>query len=211
MASADRGPKAPSDDITGAADNSPAMAGADRGPVPTSDDIPSDGDTGDVESLMRLHADSAGISREPQGQLWRHSTAVITLDDLLRPMAIIDLEPVPRKAADSGDRKKKAEGGKKTAAAAATRATGRRYQVQIASYATRPLADRGWRDLRRRAPALLGDLAHQVKRARVGSNGNVFYRLRTNPLPDRRAAKSLGERLKARSIDCLVISSAAPR
>ena len=199
---------------------SPVTADANHGQTSLSDDIPHESETGEVESLMRLHADSTGTSREWQGQLWRHSTAVITLDDLLRPMAIIDLEPTPRKAADGGDKKRKADGGKKkkkadggnkTKAAAATVATGRRYQVQVASYATRPLADRGWRELRRRAPALLGDLDHRVKRARVGSDGNIYYRLRTAPLPDRSAAKSLCKRLQARSIGCFVISSAAPR
>ncbi len=81
------------------------------------------------------------------------------------------------------------------------------YQVQLAAYRTANRAERGWREIRRAAPDLLGNLGHMVKKTKTRTAGTGLHRLRTLAYADRAPAQALCEKLKRRDIECLVVST----
>jgi hypothetical protein len=97
-----------------------------------------------------------------------------------------------------------------TEQSAAARKTAKRhtaYQVQFAAYHTGARAERGWRELRRAAPDLLGVLGHTVSKARNSKSAKQLHRLRTLAYADRAPAQALCEKLKRRDVECLVVST----
>ena len=93
------------------------------------------------------------------------------------------------------------------AAARTETGTARRYTVQLASYLSEGRAMRGWTELLAAAPDLLGSLEPVVRRADLGEDRGIFYRLRTAPVT-KGDANALCTELKTRGIDCLVIKEA---
>ncbi|MEE8274976.1 MAG: SPOR domain-containing protein [Alphaproteobacteria bacterium] len=81
----------------------------------------------------------------------------------------------------------------------------RRYLVQLAAFRKRPAADVAWKRLLKENRDLLGGLEPRVLRADLGAEKGVFYRLRAGPFAGAKEAKALCAKLKARSLDCLVI------
>lgn len=89
-----------------------------------------------------------------------------------------------------------------TETAAADPASG--WRVQIAALGSEEAARRAWERRREDLPQLLGDLQLSIQRAEV--NGEIFYRVRGGPLPDRAAAEERCAALKAEDQGCLVVS-----
>ena len=81
----------------------------------------------------------------------------------------------------------------------------RRYLVQLAAFRKRPAADVAWKRLLKENRDLLGGVEPRVLRADLGAEKGVFYRLRAGPFAGAKEAKALCAKLKARSLDCLVI------
>lgn len=96
---------------------------------------------------------------------------------------------------------------------AATRRTARKansraaYQVQLAAYRTANRAERGWREIRRAAPDLLGKLGHTVMKTEARKAGARLHRLRTLAYADRAPARALCRDLKRRGVECIVVST----
>ncbi len=78
-------------------------------------------------------------------------------------------------------------------------------RVHIASFSSEENATRGWGIFQRENTALLGGLKSHVVRADLGSRG-VYFRLMTQRLQDRAAARDLCRKLKARGVGCRVTS-----
>jgi hypothetical protein len=82
------------------------------------------------------------------------------------------------------------------------------YTVQLASYRSEARAMLGWSELRGNAPDLLDPISPVVRRADLGEERGIVYRLRTAPTAKTNATALCSE-LKARGIDCLVIKEAS--
>ncbi|MEE8188936.1 MAG: tetratricopeptide repeat protein [Kiloniellales bacterium] len=78
------------------------------------------------------------------------------------------------------------------------------YAVQFASYRSEERARKGWIELRRLAPDLLAEIEPEVRRADLGADKGIFYRLRTG-LQTKDAADLLCMALKERGMDCLIV------
>ena len=81
------------------------------------------------------------------------------------------------------------------------------YQVQLAVYRTEKRAQRGWQELSRAAPDILGKLGHAIKQTGARKAGSPLYRLRTLAYADRAPARALCGKLKRRDIECIVVST----
>ncbi len=88
---------------------------------------------------------------------------------------------------------------------APTVASGKGPRVHIASFSSEENAARGWGIFQRENQALLGGLKPYVVRADLGSKG-IFFRLMTQRMQDRAAARELCRKLKARGVGCRVTS-----
>ncbi|MEE8444560.1 MAG: SPOR domain-containing protein, partial [Alphaproteobacteria bacterium] len=84
-------------------------------------------------------------------------------------------------------------------------AAGAGPRVHIASFSSEENATRGWGIFQRENTTLLGGLKPHVVRADLGSRG-VYFRLMTQRLQDRAAARDLCRKLKARGVGCRVTS-----
>jgi RND family efflux transporter MFP subunit len=80
-------------------------------------------------------------------------------------------------------------------------------RVQLLSAQSVLAIERGRAELAREHPDLLDEHSYRIVRADLGERG-VYYRLRL-PVETEEAAGALCEALKARSVDCLVLSGAA--
>lgn len=78
------------------------------------------------------------------------------------------------------------------------------YTVQLASYKSEENARKGWELLRGKATDLLQEFDPVIRRADLGPDKGVFYRLRT-PRITKDAADQLCNALKERGIDCLKV------
>jgi len=85
---------------------------------------------------------------------------------------------------------------------------GGEYEVQLASYRSETDAFRGWSELSARAGNALDGMEPIVRRADLGPDKGIYYRLRT-PGFAKGDAQSLCESLKAQGIDCLVVREIA--
>ena len=96
------------------------------------------------------------------------------------------------------------EAAEAAAPAAPAAATGS-YMVQLASFRAIDDADKAWRKAIKNNGDLLSAFSARVVRADLGDQG-VYYRLRVGPFAKREAAKTLCAKLKARSVDCIVVA-----
>ena len=78
------------------------------------------------------------------------------------------------------------------------------YSVQLASFKSEENAHKGWKLLRGQATDLLQEFDPVIRRADLGPDKGVFYRLRT-PRITKDAADQLCSALKERGIDCLKV------
>jgi hypothetical protein len=93
----------------------------------------------------------------------------------------------------------------KPAGAAPARASGKYvFWVQVGSYRTAALSAAKWTQTRDRAPALLGNVAHRIKRARVGDRG-IWHRIQVGPYATKGLALRKCRRLKAAQVDCFIL------
>ncbi len=97
----------------------------------------------------------------------------------------------------------KAEPPKPAAPASAPAATGGAWQVQLAALKEEARAKSEWDRAMKAAPAILGNLPHEVVRADLGTKG-VFYRLRAGGFSTREQAEQVCEGLKAKGVGCVV-------
>lgn len=95
-----------------------------------------------------------------------------------------------------------------TSGATSGAASSGNYAVQLASYRSEARAMLGWSELRGNAPDLLDPVSPVVRRADLGEERGIVYRLRTAPTAKTNAT-ALCRELKARGIDCLVIKEAS--
>lgn len=93
----------------------------------------------------------------------------------------------------------------KTASKTAAKATAGAYLVQIAAFRSRAKADAAWTRLAKAHRDLLGKLTPLVRRADLGAEKGVYFRLRAGPLASAAEARALCAKLKARKLDCLVV------
>ena len=84
-------------------------------------------------------------------------------------------------------------------------ASGKGPRVHIASFSSEENATRGWGIFQNENRALLGGLSPYIVRADLGSKG-VYFRLMTQRMGDRAAAKELCRKLKASGVACRVTS-----
>ncbi len=77
------------------------------------------------------------------------------------------------------------------------------WQVQLAALKEESRAKSEWTRAMKVAPAILGNLPHEVVRADLGAKG-VFYRLRAGGFAAREQAEQVCESLKAKGIGCVV-------
>ncbi len=80
------------------------------------------------------------------------------------------------------------------------------YRVQLGSFRQANKASTAWQQAVATAPELLGPVNHIVFQADLGAGKGVFYRLQAGPLPSRDSADSLCNQLKAKKVDCYVVS-----
>jgi hypothetical protein len=81
------------------------------------------------------------------------------------------------------------------------------YQVQLAVYKSESRAEKGWRELTQAAPDVLGKLGHAVQRTQARDSGTALYRLRTLAYADQAPARDICQKLRRRSIQCIVVST----
>jgi cell division protein FtsN len=87
-------------------------------------------------------------------------------------------------------------------AAAPTAGAGGRMFVQLAALSSKEQAEAEWKQLARRAPALLESRAPSISEANV--NGRSWWRVRTGGFADEAQARSFCEKLHASGIACSV-------
>ncbi len=75
--------------------------------------------------------------------------------------------------------------------------------VHVASFRTPRSALKGWDELKRLHPGLLGPLALKLSRVDLGGTLGEWIRVRVGPLPDIDAAKTLCRSLRARDTYCV--------
>ena len=79
------------------------------------------------------------------------------------------------------------------------------YMVQLASFRSIDDADKAWRRAVKKNGDLLSAHSARVVRADLGADKGIYYRLRVGPFAKGEQAKSLCAKLKARSVDCIVV------
>ena len=82
--------------------------------------------------------------------------------------------------------------------------TGQGFGVQLGSYKTDALAQRGWETVRSKSGDLLNNLKPAIEAVDLGAKGRT-YRLFADSMPDRAAATTLCQSLKARGASCFVV------
>jgi Flp pilus assembly protein TadD len=82
------------------------------------------------------------------------------------------------------------------------------YAIQFASYKSEERARQGWETIQAAAGDLLQSIEPVVRRADLGPEKGIFYRLRARPT-SRAAAEALCRSLAARGVDCLIVEEAA--
>ncbi len=87
----------------------------------------------------------------------------------------------------------------------APKSAGKGFMVQFGAFRDPTAADAALRRIFDANTDLLGDLTSKVERADLGADKGVFWRLRSGPLADGAAAKTLCDRLNARKLECFVI------
>lgn len=80
------------------------------------------------------------------------------------------------------------------------------FQVQLGSFRSPDRARSYWATVSLVAPKLLEPVDASVERADLGPGKGTFFRLRTKPIDGRASADRLCSRLKARKIECLVVT-----
>ena len=78
------------------------------------------------------------------------------------------------------------------------------FSIQLGSFKTLALAERGWSAVLGLAGDLLNGLSHVVEPANVPDRGTV-YRLFAEALPDREAALGLCRTLRDKGTPCIVV------
>ena len=111
------------------------------------------------------------------------------------PAAAKNDPPAQPSAADAN-----ATGDATTVAALATD-----FRIQIASVRTEQQAEAEWRRIKNRHADLLGKLSSFYPKHESGSRG-TYYRVQAGPLVDKALADLLCSQLKARKVDCFVLS-----
>lgn len=94
----------------------------------------------------------------------------------------------------------------KVAEAEPASASGGKYAVQLAAFRKKEVAQSSWKNMKAKAPDLLGDVEPVVLRADLGAEKGVYFRLRTVPMA-RQDAETLCGNLQAREMDCMVVRS----
>ena len=79
--------------------------------------------------------------------------------------------------------------------------SGPQPSIHLASYRSTKQAERGWAQLRRAHPDLLGDLNFTVMEINLGSKG-IFFRLIAGPVSSNQGAKDICDKLKSRRQFC---------
>jgi cell division septation protein DedD len=79
------------------------------------------------------------------------------------------------------------------------------YMVQLASFRSIDAADKAWRRAVKKNGDLLSAHFARVVRADLGAGKGIYFRLRVGPFAKGEQAKSLCAKLKARSVDCIVV------
>lgn len=80
------------------------------------------------------------------------------------------------------------------------------FRVQLGSFRQAAEASKGWDKAVATAPKLLGPVSHFVIQTDLGADKGVFHRLQAGPFPSRESADSLCNQLKAKNLDCYVVS-----
>ena len=80
--------------------------------------------------------------------------------------------------------------------------SGTQPAVHLASYRSQNAADRGWAQVKRAHPTLLGDLTPEVSKVDMGQGKGIFYRLKAGPLNSDAAAADICAKLKLRRQYC---------
>ena len=78
------------------------------------------------------------------------------------------------------------------------------WRVQLASVGERSKAQPEWTRIQRRAAPLLDGLSPTIVEAAL--ERGTFWRIQAGPLADREAAAGLCGKLRAQSLDCLVVA-----
>jgi len=79
------------------------------------------------------------------------------------------------------------------------------YMVQLASFRSIDDADKAWRRAVKKNGDLLSPHSARVVRADLGAGKGIYFRLRVGSFAKGEQAKSLCAKLKARSVDCIVV------
>ena len=79
------------------------------------------------------------------------------------------------------------------------------YMVQLASFRSIDDADKAWRRAVKKNGDLLSAHSARVERADLGAGKGIYFRLRVGPFAKGEQARSLCAKLKARSVDCIVV------
>ncbi len=82
--------------------------------------------------------------------------------------------------------------------------TGQGFGVQLGSFKTEALAQRGWETVRNKSGDLLNNLKPAIESVTVGGKG-LMYRLFADAFADRSAAAALCQSLKAHGASCFVV------
>lgn len=80
---------------------------------------------------------------------------------------------------------------------------GKGFRIQIGSVSSNVHGKKFWDSQSAKHRDLFGKLSLNLQKATI--KGKVFYRIQGGPLPDRAAATSLCQKLKARKIGCIVV------
>ena len=82
--------------------------------------------------------------------------------------------------------------------------SGQGFGVQLGSFKTEALAQRGWETVRNKSGDLLNNLKPAIESVTVGGKG-LMYRLFADAFPDRNGANALCQSLKTRGATCFVV------
>jgi tetratricopeptide (TPR) repeat protein len=82
--------------------------------------------------------------------------------------------------------------------------SGQGFGVQLGSFKTEALAQRGWETVRNKSGDLLNNLKPAIESVTVGDKG-LMYRLFADSFADRSAASALCQSLKTRGASCFVV------
>ena len=80
------------------------------------------------------------------------------------------------------------------------------YRVQLGSFSSAKIAERRWRQLRRKYPGVIGSLQMMVERVNIRSKG-VFYRLQAGPLKSPEDVRKVCAILARHKVGCFLVKS----